>query len=162
MELEKQPRAEGISRQPSVHSPSNFEGDFMTVVLKGERKIQVGGVTFTVRRERLGDYLLGRKTAAQECPDIDGKSVAAYGFAIIPRIVEMEGVSLPDGSKAEPTPENLSELFESNPNILMDLVTKVFFDEASASGNLESSQPGNGDMTRESAKPVEELPPAEA
>ena len=132
----------------------------MSVVLKGERKIEAGGVTFTLRPERLGDVVLGKQAAEKAGLEVSAKSISPLGFSLIPRITAWEGVSTPDGQPAALTPENIGELFEENPSILMDLINKAFFEEAPASKNSETSQPGSENMTAECVPAVEILPEA--
>ena len=73
----------------------------------------------------------------------------------------MVRVTLPGGDPAPCTPENISELFEQKPAIMGELIRKTFFDsesEAPASGNLESSAPGNAETGPGSAETAETKP----
>jgi hypothetical protein len=125
----------------------------MPIVLKGERKIEAGGVTFTVRPEKLGDVILGRQAAEAQGLEVSGGSVAALAFSLLPRITAWDGVSLGDGTPAPCTPENISELFEQEPKIMFELISQAFGNgEASVSGNLQSSEPGSGEADQAPAE----------
>ena len=66
----------------------------MAIVLKGEREIEAGGVTFTVRPEKLGDFIHGRKTAEAEGIDVDAGTqtpLAPFGFSLTRRITAWSG-----------------------------------------------------------------------
>ena len=127
----------------------------MGIVLQGAREFEAGGVKFNVRAERMGDFLIGRKQAIAEGLEIEEKSLAPFGFALAKRIEGWEGVSLQDGQPAPCTAGNVSELFEKRPDILVDLIRKVYF-EAPASGNSDGSQPGNQDPAQECAETADQ------